>query len=169
MKEHFFLCINKANQSGIGGGEFLEFKTHQEADAYFKHWLSFHCGITTYTGEEEKKKLIEENHGELPELSLACPEVTCPADLRNYNGHYYFDFGGSVDISIIVVEDELSARRMKNSAIKEYQLDKAFSEEADEMMDMLNIIEESFRSDVNYEEAKEMVHRLIKLDGLTFF
>lgn len=168
MNQHIFLSIHAVNQWDTGCTQLLAFPTEKEAEAYLQNWLTKSCGLDCYTGQEEEAHLRAENGGELPELSFACPEVKKPADLEAYSGYHYYGTGGAISLFVMPIYDEDSARKFQKEIIREFELDKIFSEEADEMMDMLEILVKSFSEEVNYECAVRCLDKLLKNEGLSF-
>lgn len=169
MYNHIFLCINAANQGTVGGSMLLAFSTMQQADRYIKDWLEQSCAVECYRGAQEEANLRAENQGELPELAFSCPELEHPSDLEKYNGFYYYGSGGAFHLFVMPIYDEHTAARFRKEMIKEFELDKTFSEEADEMMEMLEVLKNSFREKVDYSTALNQVDTLLKNGGLSFF
>ena len=168
MSDHMFLCIQRTNQSDRGGSNLLCFPDVAAADAYIRDWLEQSCGMECYR-ESEEARLREAHGGELPELAFACPELQSPADLAGYNGFYSFGFGGSISIFVMAIHDEATAQRFLREAIREFNLDKVLSDEADEMIEMLEILRDSFQKPVDYRLALEKVDCLIRDNGLPLF
>lgn len=169
MNDHLFLCIQKLNQNGSGGSNLLCFPGAAAADAYIRDWLEKACGMECYRGPEEEALLRKANGGELPELAFACPEVHSPSDLEGYNGYYSFSFGGPFSIFVMAIYDEATARRFMGEAIREFELDKILSDQADEMIEMLETLRDSFKGPVDYQTALEKVDVLIRDNGLPLF
>jgi hypothetical protein len=163
-----FLCIQKINQSGNGGSNLLCFPDAMAADTYIRDWLEKSCGMECYRGAEEAL-LREANGGELPELAFACPKIQSPSDLEAYNGYYSFDCGAPFSIFVMAIYDEATARRFMGDAIREFNLDKVLSDQADEMIEMLEILRDSFKGPVDYRLALEKVDILIRDNGLPLF
>lgn len=169
MKNHMFLCVYRLNQGNVGGSRLLSFESMYEADEYIKNWLACSCGLDCYRGEEEERELRYKNLGELPELSFSCPELKTPSDLERYNGYYCYHSGGTFQLFVMAIHDEISAARFRKETIKEFELDKTLSEEADEMIDMLDVLENSFRENVDYQQALEKIDLLLRNEGLSLF
>lgn len=169
MKNHIFLCVYAMNQGTVGGSTLLAFETMQEADRYIQNWLEHSCGLECYRSEAEEYKLREKNGGELPGLAFACPTLESPSDLEQYNGFYDDGLGGALHLFVMVIHDEHSAARFRKDIIKAFELDKTLSEEADEMMEMLEVLEDSFRKTVDYHTAIHKIDMLLKNDGLSLF
>jgi len=169
MKEHFFLCMHSVNQSNSGSSELLIFETTEQADAHIRDWLTRSCGLDCYRGETEAAHLRPKNGGELPELAFACPQVEVPSDLERYNGYHFYATGGTIQLFLMVIHEEKSAAKFKREVTREYQLDKIFSDEADEMIEHLETLERSFREKIDYREAVAQVGDLLKNEGLRLF
>lgn len=169
MKEHIFLCIDRNNQQDQGHAGLFEFADMTQAQEHLRQWLTKSCGLDCYSGSKEEALLRSENGGELPELAFACPEVKTPEDLEQYSGFYFYGSGGAVSIFITAIYDEASARRFRAEVTKEFKLDQLFSEEADEMLDMLEALERSFLEEMDYSLALEKVDSLIRHGGLGLF
>lgn len=168
MSDHMFLCIQRTNQNERGGSNLLCFPDMAAADAYIRDWLEKSCGMECYRGSEEAC-LREAHGGALPELAFACPEIRSPSDLEAYNGYYSFGFGGTFSLFVMAIHDEAAARRFMRDAIREFSLDKVLSDQADEMIEMLEILRESFQKPVDYRLALEKVDSLIRDNGLPLF
>ncbi len=168
MSDHMFLCIQRTNQNDRGGANLLCFPDMAAADAYIRDWLEKSCGMECYQ-ESEEAHLRKAHGGALPELAFACPEIQSPSDLEAYNGYYSFGFGGTISIFVMAIYDETTAGRFMREAIREYNLDKVFSDQADEMIEMLEILRDSFEKPVDYGLALEKVDALIRDDGLPLF
>ncbi|MBP1758066.1 MAG: hypothetical protein H6Q61_315 [Firmicutes bacterium] len=169
MSDHMFLCIQKINQSDQGGSNLLCFPGAVEADAHIRDWLEKACGMECYRGPVEEARLKEENGGELPELAFACPEVYSPSDLERYNGYYSYGSVGTFHLFVMAIYDEATARRFMGEAIREFDLNKVLSDEADEMIEMLEILRDSFLGTADYHMALEKVGVLIRENGLPLF
>lgn len=169
MNQHFFLSIYAVNQGGTGCTQLLAFSSLKEADAYLRHWLTLSCGLDCYCGAEEESRLRAENGGERPELSFVCPEVKKPSDLEAYNGYHYYGMGGAISLFVMAIYDEESAKKFKKEINREFNLDKVISEEADDMLDMLELLVKSFSEEVDYETAVTRLDRLLKNEGLSLF
>lgn len=169
MNEHLFLCIHAVNQGNTGSSQLLAFESANQADAYMRNWLICSCGLDPYCGEKEEAALRAENGGKLPELAFACPKVSTPSDLEHYNGFHYFAAGGSIQLFVMVIYDEKSAFRFRQEITREFELDKIFSDEADQMIDMLQCLERSFADSIDYQVALERVNRLLQQGGLNLF
>ena len=169
MNDHVFLCIQKINQSDRGGSNLLCFPNVAEADAYIRDWLEKACGMECYRGPGDEARLREGNGGELPELAFACPEINSPSDLAAYNGYYSYGFGGSFNLFVMAIYDEATAQRFMRDAIREFSLDKVLSDQADEMIEMLEILRDSFQRPLDYQPALEKVDKLIRDNGLPLF
>jgi hypothetical protein len=169
MNGHIFLCVNAANQGTVGGSTLLAFQTMQEADRYIRDWLEKSCGLECYRGAEEEAILRAENQGELPEFAFSCPKLENPSDLELYNGFYYYGSGGSFHLFVMAIYDEPSAVQFRKEITKEYELDKTFSEKADEMQNMLDVLVNSFRETLDYTTALHQVDTLLKNEGLSLF
>lgn len=167
--KRMFLCINATNQNVATLSRFLAFDTPQQADAYVRDWLSRSCGLDCYTGREEEAALRAKNGGELPEFSFACPEIVSGADLERYNGYHYFASGGAIQLFLVALYDTQSALRFRREITKEYALDKTDSEEADEMIAMLERLQASFEEELDDSEALQKVDELIRNEGLPLF
>ena len=169
MKEHIFLHLDLNNQGDKGGAMVLEFPNVQAGKVYIEDWLTKKCGMDCYCGEAAAQMLGEKHGGALPETAFSCPEVLEAPDLQQYSGFYHYGSLGSFHIFVTAIYDGASAKRFKNGAVQEFKLDQIFSEEADDMIDMLEILERSFTEDVNYAQALEKVDRLIRQNGLMGF
>lgn len=169
MSKHFFLKIAKCDREENRDETLQVFESAEEASGQLRSWLEEVCGLECYCGAEEEAALRAKNDGALPELAFACPVVENPADLQGYNGHYFYEYAGAVSLFVLAVYDEKSARRFRVEATKEYELDKTLSDEADEMIDMLEILERSFTETVDYGQALERVSSLIAMGGLSLF
>lgn len=169
MNDHIFLCMSRANQAYVGGSTLQVFPNMQEADAHIRAWLEQSCGLDCYRGAEQEEKLRSENQGELPEFSFLCPELKTAADLEKYNGYYYYDSLGAIQMFVMAIYDEKTATRFRKEMVKEFQLDKIFSEEADEMIGHLDCLEQSFREPVDYQTALNKVDQMIQNEGLSLF
>ena len=169
MKEHIFLHLDLNNQADKGGAMLLEFSNVQAAKAYIEDWLTQKCGMDCYCGETQAQQLREKCGGTLPETAFSCPEVNGAADLQGYSNFYHYGSLGTFYIFITVIFDTESAQRFKRGAIHHFKLDQIFSEEADEMIEMLELLERSFKKDTDYTMALERVDRLIRQDGLMGF
>ena len=169
MNDHLFLCIQRINQGDRGGSNLLCFPNTAEADAYIRDWLEKSCGMECYRGSEDEARLRAENGGKLPELAFACPEIQTPSDLEAYNGYYTYGFGGSFSLFVMAIHDETTARRFMGDAIREFNLNKVLSEQADEMIEMLEILRDSFQRPIDYQLALEKVDSLIRDNGLPLF
>lgn len=152
-----------------GGAGLFAFSSVAEADAHLRNWLETSCGLECYCGPQEEQRLCEEHGGELPELSFACPKVETPSDLEAYNGYHAFGFGGAISLFVMPVYDEESARRFRIEVTRAFELDKIFSEEADEMIAMLETLEQSFRESLDWSLALEQVNTLLCNEGLLLF
>lgn len=168
MSGHIFLCMNATNQGETTVTGLQTFEGIRDADRHVREWLVKSCGLDCQEKKEEGK-LLEENDGELPEMIFLCPEIEHPSDLEEYNGFHFYESGGAISLFLTVLHDEKSAAKFRAELIKEFELDKIMTEEADEMIDMLDILEQSFREPVDYEEAVEKVDELIRNGGLSFF
>ena len=169
MNDHIFLCMHATNQENIGSSSILAFSNMQEADRHIQSWLAYSCGMDCYRGAEEEAKLRSDNQGEIPESAFSCPDLEKPSDLEKYNGYYYYGPLGSFQLFVMAIYDEISAVKFRKDTIKEYELDKIFSEEADEMIDMLDVLVQSFQETVAYTTALEKVNLLLKNEGLSLF
>ena len=169
MKEHIFLHLDLNNQGDKGGAMVLEFPNVQVGKAYIEDWLTKKCGMDCYCSEAEGQALAEEHGGALPETAFSCPKVLESADLQQYSGFYHYGSLGSFHIFVTAIYDGVSARRFRMGAVQEFKLDQIFSEEADDMIEMLEVLERSFTEDVDYTEALEKVDRLIRQNGLIGF
>lgn len=168
MSDHVFLCMNATNQGEITVTALQTFDGIKEADQHVREWLIKSCGLDCQEKKEEVK-LREENDGELPEMVFLCPEIGNPPDLEQYNGFHFYGSGGAISLFLTVLHDEKSAAKFRAELIKEFELDKIMSEEADEMIDMLDVLEQSFREHLDYEEAVGKVNELLRNGGLSFF
>lgn len=169
MNDHIFLSVCAVNQGDVGGTQLLAFSSVAEADSYLRDWLTKSCGLDCYCGEEEEARLRAQNGGDLPELSFACPVVKEPADLEGYSGYQFYNMGGAISLFVMVIHNEASARKFQKEITREFELDKVFSDEADEMMDMLAILVQSFQEDVDYTQAVRRIDTLLKNQGLSLF
>lgn len=169
MNQHFFLSMHAVNQGGVGCTQLLAFSSVKEADAYLRQWLTTSCGLDCYCGAEEEARLRAENDGDIPELSFVCPDVKKPSDLEAYNGYHYYGMGGTISLFVMSIYDEGSARKFKKEICREFELDKIFSEEADQLLDMLELLVQSFSENVDYELAVTRLDTLLKNEGLSLF
>jgi len=169
MKQHIVLSVHAVNQGDKGISHLLSFPSVQEADHYLRHWLTNSCGLDCYCGEEERKRLCAEHGGELPELSFSCPEVKEAKDLEAYNGYHYFSMGGAITLFVMAIYDELSAKAFKKDMIREFELDKVWSEEADETIEMLDLLVTSFTEEVDVAPALAHLDAFLKNGGLGLF
>lgn len=170
METHFFLKVVTSNQKMEEAAErLLDFHSLEAADAHIRHWLEEDCGLECYCGPQEEAALRAKNNGALPDIAFSCPEIREPADLEKYSGFRFYEYIGPVNLFVLAVYDQKSARRFRLEATKEYKLDKTFSDAADEMIEMLGRLERSFQEDVDYHMALEKVANLIAMDGLPMF
>jgi hypothetical protein len=169
MRNPIFLCIHAVNQGNVGSTSLLAFPDIKAADEYIRAWLEQSCGVDCYRGAEEERKLKERNGGSLPEMAFACPNLETPSDLELYHGYYYYGSGGAFQIFLMVIHDIATASKFRKEVIKEYELDKIFSDEADEMIEMLELLVRSFTEPVDYSEALTKVNLLLRQDGLNLF
>ncbi len=169
MTEHFYLCIHATNQGNSGASQFLRFTDLWEADAHIRHWLENACGLDCYRDETERAQLCAQHGGSLPELSFACPQIQKPLDLEAYNGFYDFASCGTISLFIMVLHDAASARKFRAETTRNYELDKTFSEAADEMIEHLELLERGFAQAVDDTQAVAAVCGLLEQDGLPLF
>lgn len=169
MNQHIFLSMHAVNQGDAGCSQLLFFASLGEADGFLRNWLTKSCGLDCYCGAEEEARLRAENGGELPELSFACPEVKKPSDLEAYNGYHYYGMGGAISLFVMAIYDEATAQTFQKEMIREFELDKVFSEEADDMLNMLERLVKSFTEEVDYETAVSRLDGLLKSGGLSLF
>lgn len=169
MKKPIFLCMHAVNQSNFGASQLLIFETMEQADAHIRDWLTRSCGLDCYCGELEAARLCAENGGELPELVFDCPSLQAPVDLEGYNGYHFYAMSGPIQLFLMVIHDEKSAAKFRREVTREYELDKIISDEADEMIVQLEILERAFREEIDYREAAAQVGDLLKNEGLPLF
>lgn len=169
MAEHLYVSIHATNQSNTGASHLLRFADMWEADAYVRHWLETSCGLDCYRGEAERTRLCADNGGALPELSFACPALQSPGDLEGYNGFHDYASCGTVQLFLMVLYDANSAKKFRVETTRNYELDKIFSEAADEMIDHLSLLERSFLEEVDDAQAVSAVNRMLEQDGLPLF
>ncbi len=173
MEQRVLLKIERASQAEEAGAGLFCFQNTAEAQAHLRHWLEYVCGLHCYTAAEEAA-LREKHGGRLPPLGFLCPQLRHPRDLEGYSGHYFYEFGGAVNLFVMAIWDAESARRFRLEATREFALDITPGEEAEEMLDMLAYLERSFAEPCGVEAAKldaatEALDRLIRQDGLSFF
>lgn len=149
-----FLCIHAINQGNSSLSRFLSFPNAKEAENYIKQWLESACGVDW------------DENGDMP---FVCPNVEGPADLAKYNGYYHYDGFGSFQLFTMPIYDEDSAKRFSTEVIREFGLDKVFEEEADEMIDMLEHIKQSFTQNIDCTTATQKIDELIQNEGLRLF
>ena len=168
MADHFFVHLQGMNEFENRIHLVLCFHSLKEAEAYVQDWLMKKCAVECIS-EARAEEVRERLGGKLPEMALVCPTLREPADLVKYNNFYFFGEGGNISLFMEVIWDETTAKRFVGSVIKEYKLDTTFSEEADEMMDMLDVMVESFRSDADASPLLEKLNALIAQGGLSLF
>ncbi len=161
MTDHIFISLYAVNQRDIGGAGFLAFPSVRDAEEYLKTWLERACALECIPETEAPEAL--------PEHAFLCPQVEEAKDLEGFNGFHSYESLGVVSLFVQVLYDEKSARRFKGECIKEFSLDKIFSDEADEMIEMLEALEKSFREPLDYTRPLEMVDGLLKNQGLALF
>lgn len=166
MSDHIFVRMHARNQLDDNITDFFACKDVEEAEKIAQNWLIRKCGMECYHKGTEEQNLIEKSGGQLPELSFCCPSIKKSADLEQYNGFYFFQGIGSVSLFLNVIYDTETAHQFGKSVIAEFDLDKIYSDEADELIDMLKILERSFQEKIDYSEAQSRIRTLILGGGL---
>ncbi len=149
-----FLCMQAVNQGNTSVSSFLSFEDVKDAEQHIKTWIEQSCGL---------------EFGDDPSTEFQCPEVMKPEDLMQYNGYYHYDGLGSFELFLFSVHDEKSAKHFARDVIKEYELDKTFDDEADEMIEFLRQIEQSFIEQTDFTEARKRINDFIQNGGLRLF
>ncbi len=159
MNETFYLVVHACNQKGTERVGLYPYESIAEAEADLAGWLSSACGFSCYRGEP-----VEE------ELSFRLPTVETVADFTAYNGYYGDGVGGFINLFLMPIWDEGGAMRFRRDSNREFELDKTFTDEADEMMDTMDL----FVSCVTEkrpvpETAMNSINHLLKQGGLSLF
>lgn len=153
------------NQAEGFTNEFLSFATLEEAEAYVHGWLLRKCGVECVSEAERDRRIAEGDH-----LVIARVPLESPADLAKYRGIYFFQEEGSIALDLDVIWDETSALRFRGAAFKDYRLDEIFTDEADEMMDVLDQLVNYYRGNpVELPPLVEKLKQLIAQDGVPEF
>ena len=145
--------------------DFLAFSDLAAAESYVLGWLERKCGVECVSEEERLRRTAEGDH-----LVITRIPLENPADLAKYRGIYFFEEEGSIALDIDVVWDEQSAQRFRNAAFKEYRLDEIFTDEADEMMGILDQVVRYYHGDeVAIAPALEKIREMVRKDGVPEF
>ncbi len=165
MDKQILIRLFGRNQWEGYTNEFLSFPDLAAAEAYILSWLERKCGVECVSEEERLRRTAEGDH-----LVIARIPLDSPADLAKYRGIYFFEEEGSIAMDVDVVWDEKSAQKFRNGALKEYRLDEIFTDEADEMMEVLDQVVSYYRGDpVDIAPALEKIEELVAKDGVPEF
>ncbi|MEG2000377.1 MAG: hypothetical protein RR053_03160 [Evtepia sp.] len=161
MDQHFFVLMHATNYTETKISRLYACKTVEEIEKIIQDWLVQKCAMDCCRPEDAKTPL--------PELTFVCPHLKEPKDVEQYNGFYFYEGYGGISLFLDAVYDEKTAKRFRADVMKEFQLDQILSDEADQLMDDLDVVVESFRSPMDWRKAYESIDTLIRQGGIALF
>lgn len=169
MGKHFFVLMYGTNEFEKNVTKFQSFHHLDEVTKMVSDWLEQACGMECVPhGREEAVR--EANGGVLPEMAFLCPEVRQPGDLAQYNGFYDYEGIGVFSLFLTPVYDHATAVKFRGGMIKEFGIDQDLSEEADRMMELLDLFVASFDEEgLDYAPAEEGIWNFLMMGGFSLF
>ncbi len=169
MKDRFYMLMLATSGNERNETKFEHYQDVKEAEAVVQDWLVRYCGMEVIPyGQEEAVRGA--NDGRLPEDAFLCPLVEKPQDLVKYNGFYDYGSLGVFNLFLTPVCDKEDAQRFCNGMNKEYEIDKEFSQRADQMMEQLHTFVRSFEDEtVDPGEAEAAIRTFLLQGGFSLF
>ena len=167
--QHIFLHMTGSDQNARETIRFQCFQSLQEADAAVRDWLLKHCALSLYQDAKERRLLEEGEDGRLPENAFRCPEIAVAEDLTRYNGFHAFGSMGSISLFLFPIYDVQSAAAFQEAVIKEFSLNEIYSDAAEEAIETLRKLAQSYQEPLPLAPLTLAVERLMLQGGLPLF
>lgn len=169
MGKHFFVLMYGTNEFEKDVTRFQSFHSLDEVTKMVNDWLERACGVECVPcGQEDAVRKAHD--GVLPEMAFLCPEIREPGDLVKYNGFYDYEGIGVFSLFLTPVYDHPTAVKFRGSMIKEFAIDQDLSEEADRMMELLDLFVASFDDEaLDYAPAEKGIWNFLMMGGFSLF